>query len=42
LCAQLDTYCAAVQLAYPGQTVRAAFLSAAGHLIEPAVPGKIG
>ena len=40
LCAQLATYCAAVRLAYPGQIVRAAFLSATGQLIEPALPGE--
>ena len=38
LCAQLATYCAAVQLAYPGQTVRAAFLSATGQFIELMLP----
>lgn len=36
LCAQLETYRAAVQFAYPDQTVRAAFLSATGQCIEPA------
>ena len=36
LLAQLSTYRAAVALAYPGQTVRAAFLTALGALIEPA------
>jgi ATP-dependent helicase/nuclease subunit A len=41
LCAQLATYRAAVQLAYPGQTVRAAFLSATGQLIEPVLPGDV-
>ena len=41
LCAQLATYCAAVQLAYPGQTVRAAFLSATGQLIEPVSLGDV-
>ena len=41
LCAQLATYCAAVQLAYPGQTVRAAFLSATGKFIEPVLPGDL-
>jgi len=41
VCAQLATYCAAVQLAYPGQTVRAAFLSATGQLIEPLLPGDV-
>jgi ATP-dependent helicase/nuclease subunit A len=40
LCAQLAIYCAAVQLAYPGQPVRAAFLSATGQLIEPAQPSE--
>ena len=34
LCAQLKAYRTAVALAYPGQTVRAAFLSAQGALIE--------
>ncbi len=38
LCSQLATYCAAVRLAYPGQTVRAAFLSATGQCIEPVLP----
>jgi ATP-dependent helicase/nuclease subunit A len=38
LCSQLATYCAAVRLAYLGQTVRAAFLSATGHCIEPLLP----
>jgi ATP-dependent helicase/nuclease subunit A len=38
LCAQLATYRAAVRLAYPGQTVRAAFLSASGHCMEPDLP----
>jgi ATP-dependent helicase/nuclease subunit A len=41
LCAQLATYRAAVQLAYPGQTVRAAFLSATGQFIEPVLPGDV-
>ncbi|MEY3125439.1 MAG: hypothetical protein RLZZ573_1959, partial [Pseudomonadota bacterium] len=36
LLAQLSTYRTAVALAYPGQTVRAAFLTALGALIEPA------
>ena len=34
LCAQLASYRAAVALAYPGQAVRAAFLTAQGALIE--------
>ena len=38
LCEQLAAYCAAVRLAYPGQIVRAAFLSATGQLIEPVLP----
>jgi ATP-dependent helicase/nuclease subunit A len=41
LCAQLATYRAAVQLAYPGHTVRAAFLSATGQFIEPVLPGDV-
>jgi ATP-dependent helicase/nuclease subunit A len=41
LCSQLATYCAAVRLAYPGQTVRAAFLSATGHCIEPVLPQEM-
>jgi len=41
LCTQLATYRAAVQLAYPGQTVRAAFLSASGQFIEPVLPGDV-
>jgi ATP-dependent helicase/nuclease subunit A len=36
LCAQLAQYRSAVARAYPGQTVRAAFLTAQGALIEPA------
>jgi ATP-dependent helicase/nuclease subunit A len=34
LCAQMQTYCAAVQAVYPGQTVKAAFLTAQGKLLE--------
>ena len=32
--AQMQTYCAAVQAVYPGQTVKAAFLTAQGKLLE--------
>jgi ATP-dependent helicase/nuclease subunit A len=32
--AQMHTYCAAVQAVYPGQTVKAAFLTAQGKLLE--------
>ena len=38
LCEQLAAYRAAVRLAYPGEVVRAAFLSATGQLIEPVLP----
>ena len=31
---QMQTYCAAVQAVYPGQTVKAAFLTAQGKLLE--------
>jgi ATP-dependent helicase/nuclease subunit A len=41
LCAQLAVYSAAVRLAYPSQTVRAAFLSATGQLIEPVLPEEL-
>ena len=34
LMAQMQTYRSAVQQIYPGDTVRAAFLTAAGDLIE--------
>jgi hypothetical protein len=30
----MHTYCAAVQAVYPGQTVKAAFLTAQGKLLE--------
>jgi len=32
--AQMQTYCAAVQAVYPGQTVKAAFLTAQGKLLD--------
>jgi hypothetical protein len=35
LCAQLAGYRAAVQMAYPATTIRAAFLTPQGRLIEP-------
>lgn len=38
LCAQMHSYRAALQKAYPGQVVRAAFLTATGALIELAPP----
>ncbi len=38
LCAQLESYRSAVQSAYPGQTVQAAFLSATGRLFALPAP----
>jgi len=38
LCAQLESYRSAVQSAYPGQTVQAAFLSATGQLFALPAP----